>query len=226
MPIHAFDDDAPARDLPNLSDGRLTAQHPGKVLVLTDDAARRAQLSLYLASRGHVVATAASEGDALRQLRAGGVALVIAAMTGSDPEGFEIVCRLRRAVPSLPVVVLARRGAELDRAHLDCVTDLGRGILDDACEKPNLLGSLTVRERQVFDLVVTGHANKVIAYKLAISPRTVENHRARMSEKLGARNVADLVRLALSTEQSVSRRPVDFATENGSARSNRAPLSA
>jgi two-component system, LuxR family, response regulator FixJ len=58
--------------------------------------------------------------------------------------------------------------------------------------------SLTERERQVLDLIVAGKANKVIAHELSISPRTVEIHRARVMEKMGAANLADLVRRTLS----------------------------
>jgi len=58
--------------------------------------------------------------------------------------------------------------------------------------------ALTTRERQVMDLVVSGFANKLIAHKLSISPRTVENHRARVMRKMGARSLAELVRLSLA----------------------------
>lgn len=62
------------------------------------------------------------------------------------------------------------------------------------------LSHLTERERQVLDLLVVGKPNKVIAYELDISPRTVEIHRARVMEKLQARSLADLVRLALAAK--------------------------
>lgn len=58
------------------------------------------------------------------------------------------------------------------------------------------LGLLTERERQVFDGVVAGQANKVIAIELGISERTVEIHRSRVMRKLGARNLADLIKFA------------------------------
>ena len=57
------------------------------------------------------------------------------------------------------------------------------------------VSKLTKREREVFDLVVTGKPNKVIAYELGVSQRTVEIHRARVMEKMRARSLADLVRL-------------------------------
>jgi FixJ family two-component response regulator len=60
------------------------------------------------------------------------------------------------------------------------------------------LESLTPRERQVMDLVVDGGANKVIAIDLGLSERTVEIHRAKVMEKMGARSVAHLVKLHMT----------------------------
>jgi two-component system response regulator FixJ len=60
------------------------------------------------------------------------------------------------------------------------------------------IGQLTERERQVLERLVAGQPNKVIAYELDISPRTVEIHRAHVMEKLQARSLSDVVRLALA----------------------------
>ncbi|HUV33089.1 MAG TPA: LuxR C-terminal-related transcriptional regulator [Devosiaceae bacterium] len=58
---------------------------------------------------------------------------------------------------------------------------------------------LTPRERQVLQLVTNGQSNKEAGRELGISPRTIEVHRARVMEKLGARNTADLVRIVLTS---------------------------
>jgi len=57
------------------------------------------------------------------------------------------------------------------------------------------LASLTARERSVFDLVVEGNTNKEIARKLGASYRTIEIHRRRVMEKMGAQTLAQLVRM-------------------------------
>jgi FixJ family two-component response regulator len=58
---------------------------------------------------------------------------------------------------------------------------------------------LTPRERQVLSEIASGASNKEAGLHLGISPRTVEVHRARIMEKLAAKNAADLVRIVLSS---------------------------
>jgi two-component system, LuxR family, response regulator FixJ len=62
---------------------------------------------------------------------------------------------------------------------------------------PVRIATLSPREREVLDGLATGRQNKVIAFDLGISVRTVEVHRARMMERLGTRKLADAVRLAV-----------------------------
>ena len=61
---------------------------------------------------------------------------------------------------------------------------------------------LTARERDVLNQIAAGSSNKQAGRELGISPRTIEVHRARIMEKLGAKNAADLVRIVLSESRS------------------------
>jgi DNA-binding NarL/FixJ family response regulator len=73
-------------------------------------------------------------------------------------------------------------------------------VLADQYRKPDEpadpYGTLTPREREVFHLVVEGHTTKQVAQELGISPKTAENHRTRLMDKLGVHNTAELVRYA------------------------------
>ena len=84
----------------------------------------------------------------------------------------------------------------LDRIREALSTDRQRREEQDRrAEIGSRIERLTNREKEVFDLVVTGKPNKVIAYDLDVSQRTVEIHRARVMEKMEARSLADLVRM-------------------------------
>lgn len=65
---------------------------------------------------------------------------------------------------------------------------------------PSVMSRLTRREGQVLVLVVAGLTSRQIGETLGISARTVELHRARITTKLKARNIAELVRIALTGE--------------------------
>lgn len=65
------------------------------------------------------------------------------------------------------------------------------------------LGTLSEREREIFNLVFRGFTNKAIARELCISPKTVETHRAHINKKLGLHSTADLVRFAAMSGYSV-----------------------
>jgi len=61
------------------------------------------------------------------------------------------------------------------------------------------LASLSIRERQVFDLITRGHTNKEVALELGLSVRTVEDHRASILRKTSTRSLAALIELSRST---------------------------
>jgi two-component system, LuxR family, response regulator FixJ len=67
----------------------------------------------------------------------------------------------------------------------------------ESAEAAERIAALSPREREVLDALVMGRPNKVIAYDLGISIRTVEVHRARMMDRLGVRQFAEAIRLAV-----------------------------
>ena len=67
--------------------------------------------------------------------------------------------------------------------------------------------SLTPKERQVLEFIVAGDANKVVARKLDVSVRTVENHRQRIFQKMHAVSLAELVRSALAAGITADNEP-------------------
>jgi len=92
-------------------------------------------------------------------------------------EAQTIVARVGDAIS-----LFAKRSGEHGATHFDFA---GQGLL-------------TPREREVLAQIAAGASNKEAGRQLGISPRTIEVHRARIMEKLGARNAADLVRIVLS----------------------------
>jgi two-component system response regulator NreC len=79
-----------------------------------------------------------------------------------------------------------------------------RVIDERRCNGGEPLAHLSLREREVFDLVVRSFTTKAVAQKLCISAKTVETHRAHINEKLAAHCSADLVRYAFRNGVSPS----------------------
>ena len=115
------------------------------------------------------------------------------ALVGADAQPTDIVRLMKRGVAS----VFARpyQYAEMLHAIVDELrTDL-RGSGDAVTVQG--MASLTDRERDVLNHILGGRTNKETAVTLGISSRTIEVHRARIMEKLGARNTVELVKTAL-----------------------------
>jgi two-component system response regulator FixJ len=93
--------------------------------------------------------------------------------------------------PYAASVVLAAVRQALDRLDAACARGATRR------ESAGRLAGLSSRERDVLDGIVAGRANKEIARRLGISPRTVEVYRANLMIKTGANSVSALIRLAV-----------------------------
>ncbi len=89
-------------------------------------------------------------------------------------------------------------------AGIQTAVALRRQQAGDAAELDKLrsrFNALPKRQRQVMELAVAGLLNKEIAYRLDISPKTVENHRAWVMDRMGAKNLAELVRIAIKVQK-------------------------
>jgi DNA-binding NarL/FixJ family response regulator len=115
----------------------------------------------------------------LKMMRAGASGYLV-----KDGAAAELIAAIR-ALKSGRTYLGAQASTALAEAWRD-----NRPIPDDPC------GTLTDREREVFHLVVEGCTSGRIASRLGISPKTVENHRMRLMEKLGLHSTAELLRYA------------------------------
>lgn len=194
-----------------------------QVHVVDDDPAVRDSLCFLLESAGFAVRTYASAVEFLAEaprLRDG---CVLTDVRMPDIDGLTLQRRLAELGNRVPVIVMTghgdvpiavealKTGASdfLEKPFDDQHLLRAIGVALEASEAARVrresedalrarLESLTPREREVLDRLVGGLPNKTIAHDLGTSPRTVEVQRARVMEKMGARSLADLVRMMLS----------------------------
>lgn len=196
---------------------------PLTVYVVDDDASVRDSLSLMLGLAGYRSALFADAEAFLAALRPGWAGCVLADLRLPGKSGLELQAALRAQGSRLPVIIITAHGdvpAARAAFRADAVDFLEkpfdhaqlRSAIDDAFSQESLrlrratesvkLATLTPREREVLEQAAKGLHAKEIAAALGISPRTVEVHKTRIMEKLGVRNVAELVRFALAAGPS------------------------
>jgi len=134
--------------------------------------------------------------DLLRQLKARGSTMPVIVITGHGDiqlavEAMKIGAADFLEKPFDDEALLASVKSALDRLKNDVQRETDRADLN------NRLASLSAREREVLEGLVAGKANKVIAFDLGISPRTVEIYRAHVMTKMNAGSLSELVRMAL-----------------------------
>ncbi len=135
--------------------------------------------------------------ELVRELKSRGVELPVIVMTGHGDIPLAVEAMKAGVIdfiekPFSDDVLLAAIQAAFERLKDDVEPDAARVAAESR------LAQLSPREREVLAGVVEGKLNKVIAYDLEISPRTVEIYRANLMSKTGARNVAELMRIALA----------------------------
>lgn len=197
------------------------------VYVVDDNRELRQSLSMLLDTVGLEVLSYASAyeflGDSHRDHNRPACLLLDVRMPGMS--GIALLERLQADKVSIPTIVITGHGdiemavRAMKLGAVDFLTkpfnaqrllDLVQDALREGQENPApdidggeaalRLQKLTEREREVFDCLVRGAANKAVAADLGVSTRTVETHRANIMRKLNAKNLVDLVRLSMSSK--------------------------
>jgi two-component system response regulator FixJ len=192
------------------------------VHVIDDDDAVRESLEFLLTAADIEVRTYESAKDFLDALKGTVSGCVITDVRMPEMSGIELLQRIQEMQLALPVIVITGHGdvplaVEAmkigavdflekpfdDKALLAAVrAALRRKGAEDGREAERRqfaqrISALSGRERQVLEGLVAGHPNKIIAFDLGISPRTVEIYRANLMTKMQAGSLSDLVRMAL-----------------------------
>jgi len=192
------------------------------VYIVDDDEAVRDSLSVLLDARGYTARGFGSAPEFLALAPSLPLGCVIADIRMPEMDGLELQQRLIEHGLKFPLIVISGHGdvplavramkaGAIDfiekpfaaQAILDSLI-VAFSRLDGPRERDTetraraKLALLSPREREVLEGLLAGLPNKSIAYDLAISPRTVEIHRARVMDKMGVRSLPELVRLALA----------------------------
>lgn len=186
------------------------------ICVVDDDDDVRASLEMLIRRSGYRVRAFESARAFLAASIQAKNTCVLADIRMPEMDGLALQREINRKIPGLPVVIMTGHG-DVPMA-VQAMKDGAVEFLEKPFEKGALLTALktalarpsaktqaapvarkplTDREQEVLGLLVEGHQNKVVAHKLGISARTVEAHRGRIMDKLGAKNLADLVQFAL-----------------------------
>ena len=191
------------------------------VFIVDDDPSIRKSLTRAVASAGFAVEAFASARDFLAREPFVGPCCVVLDVRMPGLSGVELQEALAGSGHRVPIIFITGHGdiamsvkamkagavdfltkpfdveRLLDAIHRAVTKDVrDRGEARRTAEVLERVKLLTPRETEVFALVVTGMLNKQIAGELGIGEKTVKVHRARVMEKMGARSVAELVRLA------------------------------
>jgi two-component system, LuxR family, response regulator FixJ len=193
------------------------------IYVVDDDDGMRRALNLLLNTVGYRTAAFASPKEFLETFKPDTAGCLVLDIRMPGMSGLELQQHLNRTGSMLPVIFITGHGdvpmavqamkegafefIQKPFRDQDLIDKINHALGQDK-ENRNTLArradvlhrfeSLTPREKQVMELVVDGAANKVIAIDLGLSERTVEIHRAKVMEKMGARSVAHLVKLQMS----------------------------
>ena len=200
---------------------------PASVFVVDDDDAVRNSLRLLLKSVGLPTVAFASAREYLDSWHPAQPGCLVLDVRMPGMSGLDLQCELARRANNRPVIFISGHGdipmavEAIQHGAFDflqkpfrdqeLIDRVQRALAADHANRQSLAqrdvlrqryGSLTPREQEVLVLVTKGKANKVMAGDLDISQRTVEIHRARVMEKMGAQSLAQLVRMVIDLDLS------------------------
>ena len=193
------------------------------VHVIDDDEGVREGLCALLEAKGYAAQPHASCEEFLNGFSADATLCIVADLRMPGMGGLDLQAHLLKNSIDLPFIVITGHGdvssavRALKSGAVDFIEKpidgksfiaaVERAVVARRANKAQLevthlaherVAALTPRERDVLSHLVEGNPNKIIAHELSISPRTVENHRARLMAKMQADSVAELVRMALA----------------------------
>jgi RNA polymerase sigma factor (sigma-70 family) len=199
------------------------------VFVVDDDEAVRDGLCELFAAEGMAARAFASAEEFLAAGASDQPGCVVLDLQMPGMTGIELQSELVRRGATVPVIVITGQGdvpkavATLKAGALDFIEKpfepaallqavgqaldregRARRLAEEQRDAEARLATLSPRERQVLDLVVAGHSNKAIGAKLGISVRTVENHRAKLMDKMQCANVSSLITTILQLKKPTS----------------------
>ena len=192
------------------------------IFVVDDDEAVRDSLQVMLEANGYQVAGFASAEAFLAAYRPGQAACAIVDLRMPGMDGLALIERVMAEGARLPMIMVTGHGdvplavkamkagardfVEKPYSNETILASVRQavetGIARDGEEVPTettaRIASLTPRERDVLEQLLVGHPNKIIAFELKISPRTVEIHRANLMKKMRADSLSHLVRMTIA----------------------------
>ncbi|TRW16671.1 response regulator transcription factor [Glacieibacterium frigidum] len=191
------------------------------VYIVDDDAVVRASLAFFLKAAGFATRSYASGRDFIADVTSLRLGCILLDVRMPDFDGFDVLAALGDRTSAMPAIVMTGHG---DVATAVRAMKLGASdFLEKPCDEDEMIATLerafvvledhaldmtsqdaaraiiarlTQREHDVLHGLIEGRSNKVLAYELGLSVRTVEMHRASMMDRLGVRTLPDALRIA------------------------------
>ena len=201
----------------------------GVVHIVDDDRAVRDAVRLLLSTEGFSAQSHVSAPAFLDAVQSGSTGCIVADVRMPEMSGLDLIDEVKARNLPLPIIIITGHGdiplavEAMKRGAIDFLEKpfdnetlielVERGLSHghiaqlrhtEEKEAAKRILTLTKREREILEKLAEGRSNKVIAHELGISVRTAEVHRANVMTKMRARNLAELVRMALAGAREIN----------------------